>query len=29
MRPQQFGDYTVRKLVEVVEPFAPAFTFHD
>ncbi|MEQ8246697.1 MAG: MBL fold metallo-hydrolase [Alphaproteobacteria bacterium] len=29
MKPQQFGDYTVRKLVEVVEPFTPDFTFHD
>lgn len=29
MKPQQFGDYTVRKLVEVVEPFTPEFTFHD
>lgn len=27
MRPQQFGDYTVRKLVEVVEPFRPEFAF--
>ena len=27
MRPQQFGDYTVRKLVEVVEPFKPEFAF--
>jgi len=29
MKPQQFGDYTVRKLVEVVEPFKPEFAFKE
>ena len=27
MKPQKIGDYTVRKLVEVVEPLSPEFAF--